>query len=123
MNCQSLGEIEMAPFFHHDWQLRSQTKEVDIPMPYSVWECLMTPALTIGAGGSWSTSGSVESLFVEKEGLGQLDYLFGVTTPHFYNWKFKVFALGSRCEIDSIRLSYDVDLSILTCCARHEMAL
>lgn len=83
----------------------------------------MTPVLNIGEGGNWSTTGSVESLLVEKEGLSQLDYLFGVSTPHFYNWKVKVFALGSRCEIHRIRLSYDVDLALLTCSARHELAL
>jgi hypothetical protein len=94
---------------------------VEFPMPYSIWECLMTPVLTIGEGGKWSTKGSVESLSVEKHGLGQLDYIFGITTPHFYDWKTKVFALHSRCEIDGIVFSYDVDLSILTCSARHKM--
>lgn len=107
----------MTPF----QQPRSQTKEVEIPMPYSVWECLMTPVLTIGDGGSWSTKGSVETLLVEKEGLGQLDYLFGISRPHFYDWKTKVFALHSRCEIDSIRFIYNVDLCLLKCSARHQL--
>ena len=61
------------------------------------------------------------SLFVEEHGLGQLDAMFGITTPHFYVWKTEVFALHSRCEIDGIVFSYDVDLSILTCSARHKM--
>ena len=81
-------------------------------MPYTVRECLMTPVLTIGEGGSRSAKGSVESRSVEKHGLGQLGYIFGITTPHFYDWKTKVFALHSRCEIDGILFSYDVDLSI-----------
>ena len=77
----------------------------------------MTPVLTIGEGGKWSTKGSVESLSVEKHGLGQLDSIFGIATPHFYDWKTKVFALHSRCVIDGILFSYDVDLSI--CRVQH----
>ena len=87
-------------------------------MPCSVWKCLLTPVLNIGEGGSWFVKGSVESLSEQKHGLGQLDSMFGITTPHFYDWKTKVFALHSRCEIDGIVFSYDVDLSILTCSAR-----
>lgn len=90
-------------------------------MPREVWECLMKPVVPSKDGGDWETVGPVETLNIEKEGLSQVDYLFGVEIPETYNWKVRTFALHSRCEVARIRFSYNVDMSILTFSATHRV--
>ena len=81
----------------------------------------MHPLLTTQDGAEWETKGNIESLFVQKHGLAQLDYIFGVSCADYYDWKTKTLALHSRCEIESIRFSFYINSSILQVSARHTL--
>lgn len=50
-------------------------------MPYDLWCCLMAPVVEAQEGGDWVCTEKTEKLTVERRGLSQLDYLFGVSLP------------------------------------------
>lgn len=114
-----MGRIRAHAFSHLLFQTHSQTKEVSVVMPFDVWNCLMEPLVDGGDGLDWDCNRYRETLFVEEEGLAQLDYLFGVAIPHLPDWKSRTVGLGSTCKIESITLLYVIEKCTLTMKARH----
>lgn len=79
----------------------------------------MKPLEAGGDGLEWNCDSKREILIVSQGGLGSLDYLFGLTTPNFYNWKLKVFALHSQCAITQMTFNYNLENCILKVAAVH----
>ena len=89
-------------------------------MPYDAWCCLMAPVVEAEAGGDWVCNSNKEVFTVTEAGLGQLDYLFGVTIPSSYNWKERTWAFHSRTKIAEITFTFDLAKHALKLQSRQE---
>lgn len=110
----------LTHFFLLSLQTKSNVKEVVLPMPYTAWCCLMTPVVDAEEGGDWQCDRRKEVFHVVKRGLGQLDYLFGITLPNLYNWKIRTFGLGSQCAITEMTFTFNLKKHSLKVVSRHK---
>lgn len=85
-----------------------------------MWHTLMTPVLDAAEGGDWQCGKNREVFKVEKMGLAQLDYMFGISHGNWYTWKEVRLGMGTLHYVDSITFSYKISSSSLTVSARHK---
>lgn len=91
-------------------------------MPYTIWCCLVSPIESLDGGHDdvdWDCSATKEVLVIGRNGLGELDYLFGGASTNLYAWKERTWALHSRTCIDQITFSFNIANSKLTVEARQ----
>jgi hypothetical protein len=80
----------------------------------------MAPVVEAQEGGDWLCTEKTEKL---TEGLGQLDYLFGVSLPSLYDWKVRTFAMRSQCAITQITFTFDIQKHTLRVESHHRFPI
>jgi len=114
-----------SPEFGAKWsqaiflQTKSRMVHCKFPIPVEPWDLLMRPLEGGNVGLEWNCDKKKEILKVTSEGLQHLDYIFGISTPPFHNWKVRVFVLHSQTIIDQMCFTYDLEKRILQVEAHH----
>lgn len=81
----------------------------------------MEPVVDAEEGGDWVCTIKKEVFTVSRNGLAQLDYLFGVEVGDSYTWKSVTFAMGTRHVVDQITFSYTLASGRLKISSQHSI--